>query len=398
MKKILLSITFLFLFISVHADWLSFRGSNGNGSSDFKIPDTISLNGVKSWSTDLPGRGLSSPVVVDDSIFLTASSGPSQKVLHILAFNSENGRLRWERKFKATGRTVCHNKTSVAASTLASDGQVLIAQFSSNDVFCLDLSGNLKWVRGLAFDHPNIANGLGMSSSPVIAAGTAIIQAENDADSFSFGLDLGLGTTKWKKERPRGANWTSPITLGSQGRELVALQSKQGLIALEPETGQKLWSFEDGASTIPSSSWTEQGILLIPSNGMTALKLDTNMEDFKQIWADNKLKPGTGSPCSRDGKLYVINSANVLTCASVKNGEIKWRLRLQGPISGSPILTEKKLVVFSESGLGQVVKLDTEEPKVIQTIDLEDTILCTPAMTKDALVVRSDQKLWKLSH
>ena len=237
-----------------------------------------------------------------------------------------------------------------------------------------------------------------MSSSPVIAAGTAIIQVENDADSFSFGLDLGLGTTKWKKERPRGANWTSPITLGSKGRELVALQSKQGLIALEPETGQRLWSFEDGASTIPSSAWTEQGILLIPSNGMTALKLDSNMEDFNQIWADNKLKPGTGSPCSRDGKLYVINSANVLTCASVKTGEIKWRLRLQGPISGSPILTEEKLVVFSESGLGQVVKLDTEEPKVIQTIDLEDTILCTPAMTKDALVVRSDQKLWKLSN
>ena len=397
MKKIVLSIPFFF-FISVHGDWLSFRGSNGNGSSDFKIPDTISQNGVKSWSTDLPGRGLSSPVVVKDSIFLTASSGSSQKVLNILAFNAENGKLRWERKFKATGRTVCHDKTCVAASTLASDGQVLIAQFSSNDVFCLDLSGNLKWVRGLAFDHPNIANGLGMSSSPVIAAGTAIIQVENDADSFSFGLDLGLGTTKWKKERPRGANWTSPITLGSKGRELVALQSKQGLIALEPETGQKLWSFEDGASTIPSSAWTEQGILLIPSNGMTALKLDSNMEDFKQIWADNKLKPGTGSPCSRDGKLYVINSANVLTCASVRTGEIKWRLRLQGPISGSPILTEKKLVVFSESGLGQVVKLDTEEPKVIQTIDLEDTILCTPAMTKDALVVRSDQKLWKLSN
>ena len=398
MKKILISIPFLFFFISVHADWLSFRGSYGNGSSDFEIPNKISLNGVKSWSTDLPGRGLSSPIVVDNSIFLTASSGSSQKILHILAFNSENGKLRWERKFKATGRTICHDKTCVAASTLASDGQVLIAQFSSNDVFCLDLSGNLKWVRGLAFDHPNIANGLGMSSSPVIAAGTAIIQVENDADSFSFGLDLGFGTTKWKKERPRGANWTSPITLETKGREVVGLQSKQGLVVLEPETGQKLCSFGGGASTIPSSAWTEQGILLIPSNGITALKLDSNMENFKQIWADNKLKPGTGSPCSKDGKLYVINNANVLTCASVITGEINWRLRLQGPISGSPILTEKKLVVFSETGLGQVVELDPKEPKVVQTIDLEETILCTPAMTKDALIVRSDQKLWKLSN
>ena len=76
---------------------------------------------------------------------------------------------------------------------MVSDGKVVVAQFSSNDVFCLDMKGNLVWLRGLTFDYPNIANGLGMSSSPVIAQGVLIAQVENDADSFTFGINLKNG-------------------------------------------------------------------------------------------------------------------------------------------------------------------------------------------------------------
>ena len=396
MKYFISLISFLYFLIPVHAEWLAFRGSLGNGSSEFAGPGKIVLKGEGSWVTQLPGRGLSSPVIANETVFLTASSGPNQETLHILAFGTEDGKKLWERKFKATGRTICHKKTCVAASTLASDGQLLIAQFSSNDVFCLDLLGNLRWLRGLTFDHPNIANGLGMSSSPLIVGGNAIIQVENDADSFSFGLNLTDGTTSWKKERPRAANWTSPISLKYKGQEIVGLQSKEGLTAIDPKTGENLWAYQDGASTMSSSTWTKENILLIPSNGLTAIKLNSNMLEFEQIWRENKLKPGTGSPSSKDGKVYVVNNANVLTCASVQTGEIIWRLRLEGPISSSSVLGGHYLFVFSETGLGQIVDLRDESPRVIHSVNLDDTILCTPAVSRGSIFVRSDAKLWKL--
>ena len=394
-KIIFLLLSFSFI-QSVHAEWLAFRGSQGNGSSKSSDPGKIELHGKNSWVTELPGRGLSSPVVVNDTVFLTASSGPNQETLHIIAFEQTNGQKKWERKFKATGRTVCHQKTCVAASTIASDGQVLIAQFSSNDIFCLTLSGRIKWLRGLAFDNPNIANGLGMSSSPRIASGTAIIQVENDADSFSFGLDMADGTTVWKKERTRAANWTSPISMRQNGREIIGLQSKDGLTAIDPANGKNLWAYEEGTSTIPSSTWTEENIVLVPSNGMTALQIDEKLMTFKKIWRDNKLKPGTGSPTTSEGKLYVVNNANVLSCASVKTGEILWRMRLQGPVSSSPVIGLHCLYIFNETGLCQVVDLRDESPSVIHSIDLKDTILGTPAVSKDAIFIRSDKRLWKL--
>ena len=396
MKRTLSPFLFLLLLSSLHADWLAFRGSQGNGSFDRTAPSSLSLKSRDGWSQALPGRGLSSPILVGDLVVLTASSGPNQETLHILAFDARSGSPRWERKFKATGRTICHEKTCVAACTLVSDGKALVAQFSSNDVFCLDLQGQLLWLRGLTFDYPNAANGLGMSSSPVLAEGVAIIQVENDADSFTFGLDLANGATLWKKDRPRGANWTSPIVMRTKGREIVALQSKDGLTAIEPSSGEEIWSFDGGASTIPSSAWSQQGLVLVPSNGLTALKMNATGERPEKVWTDNKLKPGTGSPTVVKDKVYVVNGANVLSCAEITSGKILWRLRLKGPVSSSPVANSDRLFLFSETGLGQVVGLGKSEGKVIGTVDLEDTILCTPALASDGLFVRSDKKLWKL--
>ena len=382
----------------IFADWLGFRGTHGNGIIDGQISPEISMDSKNSWTAQLPGRGLSSPILVDDLVVLTASSDPNQSTLHILAFDAKNGDLAWERRFKATGRTVCHNKTCVAASTMVSDGKVVVAQFSSNDIFCLDLDGNIKWLRGLTYDYPNIANGLGMSSSPVLAKGVMIAQVENDAESFTFGLNLQNGMSIWRKNRPRGANWTSPVVLKKGSSTWVGLQSKKGLAFINPLDGEVLWNFEGGASTIPSSAITDENTVIVPSNGLTAFEQPIAAKSPTTIWKNNKLAPGTGSPTVFDKEVFVVNRANVLTSASTENGEINWRLRIKGPVSASPITTGNLLLVFNEEGLGQIVDIsDRKEGKLIKEIDLKDTILCTPAADKGSVFVRSDKNLWKLS-
>ena len=117
MKHTFLFSLILLLPISVYGDWLSFRGSLGNGFVAEEISSEISIDSPKSWNVSLPGRGLSSPIIVGDLVFLTSSSGPDQSNLHILAFNAESGQVAWERVFRATGRTICHKKTCVAAAT-----------------------------------------------------------------------------------------------------------------------------------------------------------------------------------------------------------------------------------------------------------------------------------------
>jgi hypothetical protein len=74
---------------------------------------------------------------------VTASSGHNQERLHVLALDKVDGKVAWERQFWATGRTQCHPKMAVASSNPASDGQHIIAFYSTNDLACLDREGRL---------------------------------------------------------------------------------------------------------------------------------------------------------------------------------------------------------------------------------------------------------------
>jgi hypothetical protein len=63
---------------------------------------------------------------------------------------------------------------------------------------------------------------------------------------------MNTGLNRWKIERPRKANWTSPIVLRSGGRELVVLQSSRGVTEVEPASGKIVWEYPDAVSIIPS--------------------------------------------------------------------------------------------------------------------------------------------------
>lgn len=372
----------------LHADWLQFRGPGGSSvSTEAKAPaEKLNI----AWTADLPGRGLSSPIIVGDRLFLTCSSGPQQESLHVICFSTETGKQLWHRTMKATGRTMSHNKTCVAAPTPCSDGKAVYALYSSNDLFAFDLDGRLLWLRGLTYDYANASNSLGMSQSPSILGDTLVVQSENDADSFAAGLDLNTGRNLWKLERPKAANWSSAIQHGG----LVALQSSKGLLAVNPANGRQAWNYADGASTIPSSVATKEAIYAV-SNGITALAPDGS-GSVSQLWRNEGLKPGTASPLVIGDHLYVVNAAGVMIQANRKDGSENWKLRLKGPFSGSPVAAGKMIYIANERGIFQAIDTTAKEGEVTQSIELKETVLSTPAISGGAVYLRSDAKLWKL--
>ena len=378
-------------------DWPQFRGPSGNSLANASdLPTKFETNSI-AWSVDLPGRGLSSPIVVGDNLVLTCSSGAKQDRLHIICFDARTGQKNWQRQFWATGRTMSHPKTSVAAPTPASDGRRVFAIFSSNDLICLDLDGNLQWLRGLTRDYPNASNSLGMSSSLTVVDGVVVAMVENDSESFTAGLDVTTGTNRWKLERPKMANWTSPVAIpGTNGTPaVVALQSAKGVLAVEARTGRQVWNYPDGASTIPSSTFND-GILYVPSFGLTALR-PMGQEPPRQLWRSNQLRPGTASPVILNQRIFTVNEAAVLTCGDARDGKRVWQLRLKGPISATPVASGSMLYCINENGLLQVVDTAAAEGAVVSEFSLGKTILSTPSIAGRALYVRSDEKLWKLT-
>ncbi len=390
-------LTFAFPALLSAADWTQFRGSDLTGvDSKAKPPATFDATSI-AWKAPLPGRGLSSPLIISGRVYLTAASGPQQEVLHIMCFRAADGKQLWDREFRATGRTMCHPKTCNAAPTPCSDGKNIYALYSSNDLICLDLDGNLQWLRGLTLDYPNASNSLGLASSPLIADGVLVVQIENDSDSFAAGIDPATGVNKWRLPGAKDANWTSPtIARDPDGKESasVVVTSRKGVIAVDLQTGKERWTLE-GGTTIPSST-VSGNILAVPSNGMKVWEIQAGTTPPKMLWESPQVGAGTASPLIIGEHLFAVNNAGVLTCAITQSGDRKWKLRLDGTFSGSPVAAANTIYAVTEKGTLLAVDTKAPEGAISGKLDLGQTVLCTPSLSGNSIYLRSDKTLWKI--
>ena len=380
-------------------DWSHFRGNDTNSvSAETNLPVTFDDEKNVAWKVPLPGRGPSGPIVVAGRVVVTSASGPREDRLRVLCFDAQTGKLRWERQLWATGSVVCNPFGGVAAPTPASDGRLIFAFYSSNDLACFDLDGNLRWYRGLGHDWPGVRNDVGMASSPLVLGRTVIVQLDTPSDSFVAGIDTRSGETRWRIEREKGAIWASPTVLRGKTRQedLVLLQSRSRLSAHDPHTGGLVWDYETKCHST-SSVTTCGDCVYLPAWGLHALRYDPAGRSVKLLWyRKDRLLSSDQSPVAHAGRTYTIQSKSILTCGDAADGERLWQVRLKGPIWASPVLADGRLYCVNRDGLVQVVQLG-QKGKLIGTSRLGSTTVATPAIADKAIYFRSDDYLWKIS-
>lgn len=395
---ILATVWAVVLSASAGSDWLQFRGTDGTSVSEEKnLPRTFGEGRNVAWKAALPGRGPSSPIVVGRRVVITAASGPRQDRLHVLVFDAASGELAWERQLWATGHVVFNPFGGVAANTPASDGRLIFAFFSSNDLACFDLDGNLKWLRGLAYDYPNTRNDVGMASSPLVLGDTVIVQLENGGESFVAGLDVETGETRWRQARSDGAAWTSPIALRgrSAGEDVALLQSRSRLTAHDPRTGRLLWKYEAPCHTLASAT-TCGDVVYLPSHGLHALRGDPATGGAELLWHEQRLNSGNTCPVVHDGRAYTVKPPGIVVCGDARDGSVLWQLRLKGPVWATPVAADGLLYVVNHDGLVQVVRLG-EEGELVGESQIDAEILASPAVAGGAIYFRSNAHLWKVA-
>jgi outer membrane protein assembly factor BamB len=381
----------------IGADWRQFRGSDSTGIAGDQLPPAKLGADSIAWKVNLPGRGLSSPIVIGDRVFLTACTGAHQDQLHVLAFDTKSGQRLWQRTIWATGPALAHPKTSMAAPTPASDGRHLVALFATNDIVCLDVDGNVRWIRSLYEENPGATDCRGLASSPVIVRDTAVVQVDNQNKSFVVGIDVATGRDRWHINRTRDIAWTTPLVLpaGTPGEELVLLQGSTSLCACDPVTGKEVWKLQRESHPIASGVLVGNALYVPTLTGVAAFELQAEQKPPKLLWEKPKLGPDMASPLVMDGHIYVLRGS-ILVSADARTGAITGQLRLKGAFSSSIVAGAGLLYCFNENGLGQVVKPDGKDGKLVDSGELKETILCTPAIVDGAIYIRSDQHLWKL--
>jgi len=383
------------------ADWLEFRGPLGRAiAADQPIRTRWSADDGIAWKADLPGRAASSPIVVGDLVVVTASSGPRQDRLHILALDRNTGRVRWHRTFWATGRTLCHPTSAIAAGTPASDGTRIVALYSSCDLIAVDLDGRVLWQRNLAVEHPKSGNDVGMASSPRIIDGTVVVQIDCQGDAFASGIDAVSGEDRWSVSRARLGCWSSPLAIDTAAHgACVLLQNADGVEVRRIADGTIVWSWKSRCAEIPTTT-EAAGRFYVPSDGIAALSPALpagGAEDaVKPAWRSTKLSCGMASPVAWGDSIAAINRAGVLSIGSTTDGAIRAQVRLAGSFWASPLLVGTMLVAANTDGKTFLVSTDGE-PKIIAENELPGTFTATPAVADGSVYLRSETAIWKIA-
>ena len=290
---------------SFAADWTQFRGANGSAvSPETNLPAGFSDTSGLRWKATLPGRGVSSPVIVGGRVYVTCSNGAKDDRLHVVCLDAATGTQLWQRQLSATGNTACHPKTCMAAPTPVADETGVYALFATGDVAAYDRDGTLRWYRSLVGDYPTLSNQVGMAASPILHSGKLIVPMDNTGDSFLAAIDTKTGKNLWKVERPRDVNWISPLLRTVNGKTEVIFPGTRTLVAYDVETGAKRWSSPNPTNGIPTPTLVGD-LLLLPSRGVVALNLKGDKPE--QTWTSQKLGSGMSSPLVYDGRVYACN-------------------------------------------------------------------------------------------
>ena len=400
MRLLVAPCSLLVLVALLHAeDVPQFRGKGAAGLSAEKgLPIKFSAADNLRWKVDLPGRGLSNPVIAGRRIFLTACTGPEQKREHVLCLDLKTGKKLWERQLWATGTTLCHPMTCMAAPTPVTDGNFVYALFATGDLVCYGKDGDLVWYRSLVGDYPTIGNNVGIAVSPTLHKDLLIVSLENVGESFAAGVDVRTGQNRWRIDRPRGINWVTPLVIKNGERDELLLQSGDDLTAYDPLTGKKRWSLNrPSLSPVATPVWAEGKIF---TAGAKFLAVQPGSETEKPVvtWESPKLRAGYCSPTYHEGRVYTLAGDGIVNCADAKTGKALWSQRPETAEGekywASPLIAEGRMYIVSQKGTVTVLRLSDAEPEVLAVNETKDTILASPVASDGALFLRSDRYLY----
>ena len=409
-------------------DWPQFRGPKGNGVlPNLEHPENWSKEKNIAWSREIPGGGLSSPIVIGKTVFITTAEGAGKPVdfaggvsnmrpksaagplkFKLICLSLADGKTIWE-KTLATKKPEypIHSSNSFATESPASDGKRIFAYFAAIGlVVAVDMEGNEIWKKEIgAFPT---GNGFGTGSSIAVGDNKVFVQCDNDEASFVVAFDSTTGERAWRKQRDSRTSWATPIYWKNETRNELITCGSGFVCSYDPSTGDVLWKMDGIGMSFSSSPATDSnriyfgnsgprssGPLVSVSSGMSGEREFSSTGKIENMpWSKMQAGPGMSSPVVVGDYLYVT-SRRLLTCYSAKTGEVVYKNRLNlASTAASLWAAGDRVFILDEKGKTLVVK---SGPKfeVVATNQIDgDTFWSTPAAAGKSLLIRGANKLY----
>lgn len=416
--------------------WAGFRGYMASGYLDNAgLPESFDLKkmiNVK-WKVEVPGLGLSSPVIWNDKLFITTAVGENDKQglkpgiygdispvndssIHewkVMCLNKNTGEVIWERtSYKGIPKMKRHPKSTHANTTVATDGKHVVAFFGSEGLYCYDYAGNLLWEKNFGllksvFFSMNSAE-WEFASSPIIYNGAVIIQCDVLDNSFVAAYEVISGKELWKTNRDEYPGWCTPNIYTYSGKSYIVLNGYKHRGAYDFKTGEEVWRMSGGGDIqIPtpiigndliyfnSAHGRSSPIIAVRTDAKGDITLKENETSNEYVkWSLPRGGSYMHTMLLYHDRLYNVNWNGTFTCLDPLSGNKIYTAKLGKTKSfvASPVASDGKIYIVDETGTVYIVS-DGDEFKLMAEIALNDDCLTAPAITEGMIYFRTQRYL-----
>ena len=420
--------------LKAQGDWPQFRGPEALGvSEEVGLPNTWSTTENIEWVTEIDGLGWSSPIVWQDTVFVTSvlSEGDVEMpraglylggerslptAVHrwvVYAIDVETGFIKWERDVhRGVPKSSHHLKNTYASETPVTDGQFLYVYFGNIGLFCLSLDGDILWTR--SFEAVATRASWGTAASPVIHGDRVYVVNDNDDQSYLTAISKETGAELWRVNRSEGTNWSTPFIWENELRTEIVTTGTDMVRSYDLE-GHLLWTINGMSSIVVPTPFSKFGLLYISSGYIGDQKRpvfaikpgatgDISVVEGEPL--DNSIawfKPQAGSyntsPIIYGDHYYTLLDRGYFTCHNAITGEeiySRQRVKVGAAFTASPWAYDEKIFAISEDGETFVIKAGPNF-EVLYTNSLDEFTMATPAISHGSLFVRTASKLYKIT-
>jgi hypothetical protein len=251
--------------LSAADSWPDFRGPNQNGhAGDVGLPLNWSETKNVKWKTEIPLLGLSSPIVMDNQVWMTTATEDGHD-FYVICFDAANGEIIANKRLfhsddpQSMGNGAADN--SYATPSAVIEPSRVYVHYGSFGTACLDTSTReVIWKR----DDLKCWHYRGASSSPVLFENLLILTFDGADLQYVVALDKASGETVWKtdrsakwndeaidKEMVKEGDWrkahSTPLIVSIEGNPVMCSVGAKAAYGYDPRSGKELWRVDHPA-------------------------------------------------------------------------------------------------------------------------------------------------------
>jgi outer membrane protein assembly factor BamB len=395
--------------MSAETAWKSWRGPKDAGSAVAgTFPEKLNEETLK-WKLALPAKGCSTPIVLEDRIYITTPDKNKDAVMCI----GWDGKELWNTTI-GDGRKGKHQNGSGTNPSAATDGEYLFAYFKSGNLAGLDMSGKILWQTNLVEEYGNYELYWDMGTSPVLTKKNVVVAVMHGGDSFLAAFDKPRGKLRWKVDRTFETptegdhSYATPnVVTSSDGKETILVWGAEHLTAHSAENGKVLWK-SGGFNPKSTPNWVAVSSALVASDVaivpygrgdfLAGVQLggSGDVTESHRLWTRDDTGTFVPTPGMHGDQILLLRDKGELEKIDPRTGKTTWSGELPRSSSkyyASPSVAGDQVYAAREDGVVFVARIG-EEFEVLSENDLGERVIASPVPVNNRILIRGEKHLF----